>query len=174
MDSDGFTLDCTTFGGTELFWWVAIKDPGGQFAVGTATEGDSSFTPGFTPEAAMFASVGNTAFGTSQAGAAVAFGGADSSGAQYAGWEAAAAANVFSRNYWSTKAISLVTHPTGLVSAPTAEADVTSWGSSVGLNWTTGGTNGLKFGWVAMKTSKGPGFAGCGSVRPQIYRLLKK
>lgn len=173
MDSDGFTIDVTGTPSSEYFFWVAIRDPNGNFAVGTMTEGDASIAPGFTPEALFFASAGNSSYGSSEGGCGLAYGGASSDGTNSSGWQSAANGNVLSARYWSnTTALSWIKHPTGGGVVSEAEAVVASWGSTTNLTWTTGpGANTIRGGWVAMQTSEGAGYNGCGVTWiPQIYR----
>ncbi len=171
MDADGFTLNVSTYYGAQYFWWMAFSDAGGDFAVGTFTEGDASITPGFTPEAIMFASGGHDALATDQFGIALAYGGASSEGNMFAGYAQAAAANAVSARSWSTKALSWLPHPTSTGFVTECEAEVSSWGSTCNLNWTLLGARSLIGGYVAFKTSEGRGYAGCGNIfRPQIYR----
>ncbi len=174
MDSDGFTVNVTTWAGTnDYFWWIALADPGGNFKVGTMVEGDATITPGFTPDVVMFACSGNTVYGAAQPGAGISMGAASGVGNEFAGW-ASAPVGAGPARYWTTKALAWILHPIGGGIVSAAEATVTSWGSSIGLSWPTVSANGLKGGWVAMRTSQGPGYDGCGANPQQFYRWLKK
>lgn len=176
MDSDGFTVNVGT-ATSNLVVFLALKAPNGAFKVGTATEGDTSLSAGFTPEAMLFASSGVTAFGSEQSGAVMCLGGAtEVNTLERSGWGAggtpATSTNYY--KYWSHDAISLKLHTSGSPSSNDASANISSWGSSVGLNWTSGGSNGVKFGWVAMKLGKSAGYDSCGHFQmPQIYRVRR-
>lgn len=172
MDADGFTINATVASNNNLFWYIAYADPGGDFAVGSGTQGDSSISPGFTPEGVMFAGAGNTAFGTNQSGAVMGFGAAaqNPSGiAQFAGFGGGGAANRIT-NYWNADAIAISKQVSG-DSHLNGLADVTSFGPTTNLNWSINDGSGCKFGWVALNTSSGPGYAGCGLIG-QIYRWM--
>lgn len=169
MDSDGFTINVSGYTGNEIFWWIALKDPNGEFKVGTMTGGDASFTPGFVPEAIMLASATNGVFNTTQAGATMFIGGATPD-AEYAGFVSGLPANVRTRAWWNDVVYAQWDGSSGVASA---EATVDSWGSTIGLDW-TGSPSAWQTGWVAMKTSTGPGFDGCGGQPQQIYRWLKR
>jgi hypothetical protein len=174
FDADGFTVN---YGGAfpSYVTWIALDDVDGEFAVGIGTEGDSSITPGFQAEAAIFANCGQTTTsGASIAAATMGVGGSDDALRQAAGF---AAGEGFRQNakYWQNSAIAIHKAATGFPWDLSAEAYATSFGpTTVGLNWTTGGSGGVKFGWVAVKTSPGPGFDGCGGPIGQIYRWLKR
>lgn len=167
MDADGFTIDVNTYSGAQLFWWMALKDVNGQFSVGTMESNDSSFSPGFEPEAVMLASSQNTAWDTNQLGGTISLGGM-SPDEECSGWLSGRAGNLRTCSYWNTSALAVTD---GL--DVKAEAFMSSWGSTIGLNW-VGSYAGRKIGWVAMKTSHGPGFDGCGGSPQQIYRWLHR
>ncbi len=173
LNADGFTLNYLSANSSYILMYHAIADPGGQFAVGVGTEGDTSISPGFAPDAVFFGNSGCTAFDATQGGGSMGFGCVDSALNQYAGWQAGGQGSVNNtRCYWDTAAIAISEHRNG-VPTNDAEAIVTSMGASPALTWTIGGGGGNKFGWVAIKTSQGSGYLGCGLVG-QIYRWLKR
>lgn len=170
LDADGFTLNYAG-ANPNIIQYIAIYDPDGQFAVGSGAEGDASVAPGFKPDAVVFGNSGTTAADSNQAGCSIGIGACDNQLNQYAGWAAASSADVrHNGRYWNTSAIPMCKHP-GAVPVLDAEASVTSFNATtVDLNWTTGGAGGMLFGWVAIRTSTGPGFDGCGGFLGQIYR----
>lgn len=176
FDPTGFTINISAYNGPEFFWWMVFGDTGGDFSVGTFTAGAASITPGFTPDSLFFAGAGNTVYGANEAGIGLAYGAASNPGLDpgavaRSGWMNAASANVLSSRYWRQGALSWIRHPTGGGFVSEAEADVSSWGSTCNLNWTKLTASVLKGGYVAFKTSKGPGWSGCGGTfLPQIYR----
>lgn len=170
LDADGFTINLLANGGSRILMWHAIRDPGGQFAVGVGTEGDTSISPGFAPDAVIFGNSGCTAFNTTQGGASMGWGAVDKNLSQFAGWQAGGQGSLNNnRCYQDVAAIAMSLHRNG---TPThdAQATVTSMGASPALNWTTGGGGGMKFGWVAIKTSSAAGYLGCGGQNPWVYR----
>lgn len=170
FNSDGFTLNVTSFSGSEYFWWIVLGDVDGDFAVGTGTAGDASISPGFEPEAVMCASSGNDILNADQSGGQMGLGASNPDLVQYGGWGCGAGGNVSSRNYWSNVyAIQGPLHPGAVVPSNDYQANFSSWGTSPGLTWAVGGASGAKFGWVAMKTSRGPGLAGCPEVVVSMY-----
>lgn len=170
LDSDGFTLNFPS-AISDYVQWIAIRDPDGQFAVGTGTEGDTSITTGFTPEMMLFGNSGTDTLDTLQEGCSAGVGGCDDQLHQYSGF-GAGGATVENAKYWNTSAISMSTHTTS-VPALNAEASVTAFNATtVDLDWTTGGGAGMLFGWVALSTSVGPGYGRCPFAQ-QIYRLIK-
>jgi hypothetical protein len=163
MDSDGFTLNYTS-ANTNIIQYIAIRDPYGRFKVGTGTEGDTSFAPGFKPDAVMFGNSGCTALDSDQSGCSIGIGACDSQLHQYGGWGGGGTTTGNERRYWNTKALPIALHPGGGTPALNAEASVTAFNATtVSLNWTTGGGGGNKFGWIAIKTTLGPGWDGCGT-----------
>lgn len=171
LDSDGFTLNW--YGpNSGIVMYHAIHDPAGHFACGMGTEGDTSFTPGFTPDMVLFGNSGVTALDTNQSGGSFGVGGCDQLLRQYGGWGGGGGIEK-NRVYWNTSALPMAKHPNSAYPALDAEAEVTAMGSTVDLNWTTGGSGGMRFGWVAAALSDATGFDGCGFI-PQIYRWLKR
>jgi hypothetical protein len=171
LDSDGFTVNYTSSNGFYLIY-IALADVDGEFAVGTGVAGDTSIATGFAvdPEVMMFANAGVASLDTTENGASLGFGGCDAALTQAAGWGAGSNANNGdNRSYWQNSAIAAALHPASALPSTAAEASVTAWGTSPTLNWTTGGGSGIRFGWVAMRTSEGVGFGGCGT-EPWVYR----
>ncbi len=171
LNADGFTLNYLNPGDNYILMWHAIGDTGGQFAVGVGTEGDTSISPGFAPNAVLFGNSGCTAFNTTQGGGVMGWGVVDDQLNQFAGWQAGGQGSVNNtRCYGDVAAIAMSLHRNGI---PTndAQATCTSMGASPALNWTVGGGGGMKFGWIAIKTSSGAGYLGCGGIG-QIYRWI--
>lgn len=164
LDADGFTLNWAGANDSVVLW-QAFYDPAGQWKVGTGVEGDTSITTGFPAELVLFGNSGVSSLDTLGVGCSVGIGGADDQLHQYSGF-GAGGSTTQNRKYWDdTHAISVSYAAGGGVPALDAQAQVTAVNpTTVGLNWTTTGGGGARFGWVAMKTSKGPGFAGCPAI----------
>ncbi len=166
LDPDGFTLNFSAQDDNILINYLALADVNGAFSVGDGVEGDTSIPAGFAAEAILTANAGTTD-GTSHSGAAIGFGAA-AQNMQRAGW---ADRSSTPTSYWQDAAISVSNAGASTV----AEASVDAWNpTDVGLDWTTGGGGGYRFGWVALKTSEGVGWDNCGGEPQQFYRWLKR
>ncbi len=161
LDSDGFTVNVIT-AGSELWSYLAIADPGGEFAVGEATQDDASITVGFEAEAMLFASGGRDDYTVSVSFASGSLGGA-SQAAQVGGCTAQRINNA--DRYWNSSALAMIDTGT-LGPSLKAEMVVDGWNpTTVDLDWTTTDSLGRLFGWIAFKTD---GKKPCGHPLPRL------
>ncbi len=177
MDADGFTINVDN-PTDNLFYFIAIADPGGHFKVGTGTAGDASLATGGLSEALLFGSVGATSFDADTPSPVIAMGAATMlDGRERSGWASALPSGWHFEacsQYKDEAAISLALAAGSRATVNDDTAHIAAWNpTTVDLNWTAGGGSGIKFGWVSIATSSSAGYAGCGYL-PQIYRWLKK
>lgn len=173
MNGDGFTVNFD--GATDaIHMYMAFGDVGGNFAVGVGSAGDGSISPGFEAETIFTANCGTTTNDVILPGGSMGTGSAgnDDSLRQWAGWGAGSSATLNSQKYWNTSAIACSIPVNSGAPAQDAEASVTGFGAtSVSLNWTSGGGTGIKFGWVAFKTSDSTDVCptGCTETYSDVY-----
>jgi hypothetical protein len=145
FDSDGFTLNYTTAGGSaDVFYYLALRGP--QFKVSnfnqaTSTGNQALTGAGFQPKAALMFSNGDTSANNDavQANSRMSVGwatGTSNRGSLWLGETDAVSPTVASRNYDSTKLIKMMTE--GGTPTVNAAADHVSFDSDgETINWTT-------------------------------------
>lgn len=164
MDSDGFTLNIDTQGGTGfLIGYMAVK--GGQWKVGNDTQKTSTGTKaitgaGFTPVGAVFGSVCDTQTSGTADNARLMFGATTGTSNNVALWTGdtdnvpdAIANTIMSNN----KCIVMATE--GASASPTTNADaaLSSFDSDgLTLNWTTADATARVFGYVMFGSNATP------------------
>lgn len=163
MDSDGFTVNIDTAGGSAiLVGYMAIK--GGQWKVGTETQKTSTGTKattgiGFAPSGVILASVCDTQTAGTADNSRFSFGASTGSSNNTAVWTGDAdntADSVADTIMSSTKCIVMATEAT--LGAPTtqAEANINSLDSDgFTLNWTTADGTARVLGYVAFGAAAG-------------------
>ncbi len=176
LDADGFTVNYV--GSRGFVIWEAFADTNGQFACGTGVEGDTSIPVGFAAEAVMMGTAGVTSLDTDVSGCSLGIGGSDSQLNQLAGWGASSSLSTSGNRRYMNDSV-FATSKAGLaVPIPpinSAEAVATAFNpTTVDLNWTVGGSGGVRFGWVGFRCSSAAGYEGCGGTPQQIYRWLKR
>lgn len=161
MDSDGFTFNIDTQGGTAfLMGYMAIK--GGQWKVGTETQNTSTGTKattgvGFTPKGLVLASVCDTQTSGTQDHARLCFGastGPSNNAAVWTGDQDGSADSIANTIMSSNKCLVLATEATGASPTTNAEAALSSFDSDgFTLDWTTADATARVFGYVAFGDS---------------------
>lgn len=160
LDADGFTIDVTTANSSIDVAYLAIYDPGGAFSVGTGIQDDATVSPGFEPDAMIFASTSQEAPGFQLYGA-WSFGGAGNGSDQCGG--SMYEVGQIARRYWSSDSALTMTGSGETVLAEMFVDDWDAGSGDVSLDWTTTDAGGRPFGWAAFKTH---GKRPCGHLLP--------
>lgn len=160
MDSDGFTIDLTTAGGTAyLIGYLAIKGgrwKAGNFQQPNATTGNQSVTGvGFLPSGVIFGSAQTTTNGTVTTSHQQSFGVATSSSARQSYWfgDSDNVADAVAKTYYKTDKVIQFRTQVSSGSTLDAEADYVSNDiDGFTVNWTTCDANTRYIGYLAFGT----------------------
>jgi len=156
LDSDGFTL--TNDSTTESVAYLALASVSGQFKVGTGTQSDTSVAPGFRATGLLTLSHGGTATNTQESDFNFMCGVASDSpqvdSDPWCGqWNHTDGSDTDARASLVNDAVVSFIDESGGWSVK-AQATVTSWGGTIGLNWTVDDSADRLFGWLAFRKTQ--------------------